>query len=154
MSYFICVCCNKPVHERTKPLAKQEKEIFSPGFKLYDMRNTPVGLSVARNYVGYVPYVITRGIGVSSRGIINKGPKEERCAPLFLEKLKEACGYSKSVSLLLWWSHGWIYTEIVPVIRQYKLSFEEFGKIFPNIEENVLYVIHRDCSKYYEYDNH
>ena len=34
------------------------------------------------------------------------------------------------------------------------MSFDEFEKIFPDIEENVLYVVHRDCSKYHEYDNH
>ena len=162
MSYFLCVCCNKPIVKRNKPPAKKEEELFFPilkmenmrgaSFKLTDMRSTPVGSSVARNFVGDVPYVIT--VGFDSRALINKGPKENRCGTLFMESLKGACRYSKSVSLLLWWSHGWIYTEIVPVIRQCKLSFDEFEKIFPDIEENVLYVVHRDCSKYHEYDNH
>ena len=147
MSYFLCVCRNISPYERKTSLAKSEEEIFTPDFCLHDMSGTPVGSVVSRNLKGRVPYVITHC--QESEALIDKGPKKERRSALFLERLKGACNDSHSVSLLLWWSRGYIFTEVVPVKRQCKITIGEFEKIFPKIEENALYVIQKEPDEHW-----
>ncbi len=112
---------------------------------LWDMRGAPIGSAVSRNLPGVVPYMAT--FGQCSQALVDKGPKNERLAALFLERLQIACERAKSVSLLLFFARGYVYDEIVPVKSRVKTTINEFAKIFPNVEENALYVVHKDYGK-------
>ncbi len=108
--------CNISPYERKTSLAKKEEDIFPPDFRLDDMSGTPVGSIVSRNLKGRVPYAVTVN-NWWPEAIIDKGPKKVRCSAPFLERLKEALQNSRSVSLFLWWSHGYIRSHFITLFK-------------------------------------
>jgi len=140
MCFFVCVFCLKP--------NVQETEIFKE-FILWNMSGTPVGKIVSRNIANTASFVLTDGLDseLVFHGIINK---EGRRVKPFIENLRFATEHSKSVSLMLFWSVRGVGTKKVKCESQCKITVDSFLNIFPDIKENVLYIIHKDYSKLYQ----
>ena len=136
MSYFICIAFDKST--------KKVGEIFLPPFQLVDMKGTPIGQIVSRG-TKCSSYIIT--LNQVSESMLDKGPKNDRCSNIFSDSIKIACQYAKSVTLLLRFFNGNIYTEKVNVCSRIKIDVLTFASIFPNVTENVLYIIY-DSNKY------
>ena len=140
MSFFVCISCLKP--------DVQETEMFKE-FILWDMSGTPVGKTVSRNIANTTSFMLTDDW--DSRWVIyGKTSKEGRHITPFIESLRFATEHSKSVSLMSFWARGYVYTEKVKYESQCKITVDSFLNIFPDIKENVLYIIHKDYSKLYQ----
>ena len=140
MCFYVCISCLKPdIHET---------EMFKEPFILWNTSDTPVGKIVSRNIANTASFVVT--YAGDSYSLINRAGKELRHATPFIEYLRFATEHSKSVSLMLFWSVRGVDTKKVKCESQCKITVDSFLNIFPDIKENVLYIIHKDYSKLYQ----
>ena len=107
------------------------------------MSDAPVGKIVSRNIADTTSFVVI--YGVDSHPLLDP----PYITP-FIESLRFATEHSKSVSLMSFWARGYVYTEKVKYESQCKITVDSFLNIFPDIKENVLYIIHKDYSKLYQ----
>ncbi len=143
MSFFICLSCSKP--------KIPEAELFNEPFTLLNMSETPVGKITSRGITDDVPFMVI--YSCDSHSLINRAGKELKHAGQFIKCLKRACQHSKSVSLLLFFARGNIYTEKVKVKEQRKITLESFTEAFPDIDENILYIVYQDYSRIHLFEN-
>jgi len=173
MSFFICVSCLKPDVQETEKRRRrkqqkqisrrrykqqkqrilkpevQKREMFNKfreifkGFILWNMSDAPVEKIVSRNIADATSFVVI--YGVDSHPLL--APSQTKP---FIECLRVAIEYSKEVSLILFWARGFVDTEKVKCESQCKITIDSFTDIFPDIKENVLYIIHKDYSKLYQ----
>ena len=107
------------------------------------MSDAPVGKIVSRNIADTTSFVVI--YGVDSHPLLDPPYTKP-----FIECLRAASEYSKEVSLMLFWPRGFVDKEKVKCECQCKITIDSFADIFPDIKENVLYIIHKDGSRLYQ----
>ena len=136
MSYFIIMSFNCEI--------ESIKRIFKPNsspspFHVIDMSNTLIASIVQNGNHKWSSFVVTYGL--SSEHIV------DRCAPregvseqfrIYLDKIKEQHG---AFTFLLHFFHGLIFREEIHKYSIIKSTYSDFIKIFPGIEEGILYVV-------------
>lgn len=84
-------------------------------------------------------YLVT--IGQVSDGIVGQGRSNEEYPKWFLQGMEEALKRFSHISLVLMWAQGQGTLKELPLKGEAKVSLEKFSSQFPDIEQNVRYII-------------
>lgn len=132
MCYFLCVSTSQGFIADVRT--------HTAGLYVEDASNTPIGLATHGNRINGKSYLLTEG-GCSC-SIIGKGHTKRRyVAKHFSELIERLLKEAPSVSILLHTCRSSWVDEEVQVARKQIISLENFVSLFPNLEEDVRYVI-------------
>ena len=136
MSYFVCMSC---------PGSKSELlSIFKPDskpspFHLTDMNDTPVGKIVQNGKSNAYAFIVTYGL--YSEHLVDKCPPRDGASAEFIVKLKQIRERYGAFTFLLHFFRGMIVEERLKEYKTVMTSFDDFIRAFPNVEEDVVYVV-------------
>ncbi len=76
-----------------------------------------------------------------SHELLDKGDPKRNCSAAFIDGVGSILTEAKSVSVLLHWYRGHVEFETLPSCPKRKISLRKFTQLYPNIEEDVRYVV-------------
>ena len=132
MCYFLCI---STPYEVTGII-----ETLTDEWNLEDVSNTPIGQATRGNRPNGISYLVTEG-GCSCSLLGRSHIGNNSTAQYFLHSIERALKQLPAISVLVHVCRNNLMDEKVRIRMKQHISFELLVSLFPNLEEDVRYII-------------